>query len=462
MATIPKTGIVNGQTADASQVTNIIDALDGTTNNEINILGTLSLSNISDVSASIADISSSIAAIEVSGLDQQVQFNNGGAFGASSNFTFDNTTNTLSVSKFDSSNITTTNINTNSATTTNIGTGAGSIITIGDTTSGNININNGATLNLGANSSTVNLGLSATAVNIGSNSARLILNSTGILNTDRAYFYGNSGTNALNIGYSNSSVDSANSRAYFTVSNATSQLGLKSTTNGSGFVRLTAYETYGELEVQNPTGTSFFINNNNSLSNFQFGGGGNNGRVVVYTSNASLPANEKPGAQGGAYGGLYVAKNLELGGAYAWKSSGTTWSVSSDERVKENIITASLETCYNSIKNISLKRFNYTEDFSSSPLYDVNQLGWVAQEVALELPKAISSGSFTTWTTYTGSKTITGSDGSIVEPGDRVQDTSLGSQTIENFLTLDSDQIIKVMFGAIQHLQTKVEALENQ
>lgn len=503
MATIPKTGIVNGQTADASQITNIIDALDGTTSNEINILGTLSLPNIADVSASIADIS-------IAGLNQQVQFNNAGAFGASNNFTYNSTSDALTFGKAvineielpsnytirdDGSQITfnegqedygtlingfggttfinlgdstlniqgsTTNVNTSAGQSVNIGTGAAAITNIGGSTSGNISINNGGTINLGTTSQTVQVGTGATTVNLGASTSRLQLTSNQIRNASQAYFYGNTGTEAFNVGYSIAPTNSANSRAYFTVSSTTAQMGLKSTSNGSGYFKLTAFNTYSALEVQNPTGNSFFINNDKSASNIQFGGGGNNGRVVIYTSNASFPNNEKPGSQGGAYGGLYVAKNLELGGAYAWKSSGTTWSVSSDERVKENIITASLETCYNSIKNISLKRFNYTEDFSSSPLHDVNQLGWVAQEVALELPKAISSGSFTTWATYTGSETITGSDGSIVEPGDRVQDTSLGSQTIENFLTLDSDQIIKVMFGAIQHLQAKVEALENQ
>lgn len=503
MATIPKTGIVNGQTADASQVTNIIDALDGTTNNEINILGTLSLPNIADVSASIAGIS-------IAGLNQQVQFNNGGAFGASSNFTYNSTSDTLTFGKAvideielpssyaikdDGSQIafnegqedygtlingfggttfinlgdstlniqgSTTNINTSAAQSVNIGTGASTTTTIGSSTAGTITITNGGIINLGTSSQIVNLGTNASGVTLGASTSRIQLTSNQIRNSAPAYFYGNSGATALNIGTSTSTTNSANSRAFFTVSSTTAQMGLKSTSNGSGYFNLTAYNTYSEINVQNPTGNSFFINNDKSLSNIQFGGGGTNGRVVVYVSNSSALPNQKPGAAGGAYGGLYVAKNLEIGGEYAWKLSGTTWTVSSDERLKENIVTASLETCYNSVKNIPLKRFNYTENYSETPLHDTNQLGWIAQEVSTELPKAISSGSFTTWTTYTGSEAITGSNGSIVEPGDRVQDTSLGSQTIENFLSLDSDQIIKMMFGAIQHLQAKVEALENQ
>ena len=539
MATIPKSGITNGQTIQASQITNIIDALDGTTNNELIINGPITASG--DIKGSITNAVSSSHAISSSyavssshaisssyaissshaisssyaltashaldggtpgGFSTQVQFNNNGSFGGDSDFTFNATQNRLTVEKATVQEIKlpanydikedggdiifneaqedvgttlngfgattsinlgdgdlgilgdTVNINTfNSSQNVNIGTTQGSINTIGGATSGNLNLNTAGNANIAINSN---------QVNIGASTERIQLVSGQIRNAAPAYFYGNSGTTALNIGVAITSTNSLNSRAYFTVSDKTSQLGLKSTTNGSGYFKITAYETYSAIAVQNPTGNSFFINNDKSLSNIQFGGGGNNGRVVVYTSNNSLPANQKPGAAGGAYGGLYVAKNLELGGAYAWKASGTTWTVSSDERLKENIITASIETCYDSIKNIPLKRFNYTENYSETPLHDINQLGWIAQEVALELPKAISSGSFTTWTTYTGSEATTGSNGSIVEPGDRVQDISLGSQTIENFLSLDSDQIIKIMFGAIQHLQAKVEALENQ
>ena len=54
MATISKTGIATGQNITAAQITNIIDALDGTDTTDINIKGTLTLPNISDVSASLA------------------------------------------------------------------------------------------------------------------------------------------------------------------------------------------------------------------------------------------------------------------------------------------------------------------------------------------------------------------------------------------------------------------------
>ena len=517
MATIPKTGITNGQTIQASQITNIIDALDGTTSNELIVNGAITASagikgSITNAISSSYAVSSSYAASSLSsshaltasyvsnaaGSNTEVQFNSLGSFGANSNFTYNSSTDTLSFGtgslgeiqfgpyhiKQVGDNITfnneqedvgttiqgfggstsislgdstlgiegsTTNINTGaSGQSVNIGTSVGTTTTIGGASSGTITI---------GNSGTVNLGTTAQTVNLGASTSRIELTSNQIRNASQAYFYGNGGSSAFNVGTTTSATNNQNSRAYITVSGTTSQLGLRAQTAGTNYVNFTAYDGYSAIEAVN--GKNFYFNNNVNAANISFGSSTSaNGKVVVYTNGATLP-NQKPGASNGAYGGLFVAHNLEIGGDYAWKLSGTTWTVSSDERVKENIVTASLETCYETVKNIPLKRFNYTANYSETPLYDVNQLGWIAQEVATQFPKSIISSSFTTWTTYTGSEAVTGSNGNIVEPGDRVQDTSLGSQTIENFLSLDSDQIIKIMFGAIQHLQAKVEALES-
>ena len=54
MATISKTGIATGQNITADHTLNIIEALDGTDTTDINIKGTLTLPDISDVSASLA------------------------------------------------------------------------------------------------------------------------------------------------------------------------------------------------------------------------------------------------------------------------------------------------------------------------------------------------------------------------------------------------------------------------
>ncbi len=159
---------------------------------------------------------------------------------------------------------------------------------------------------------------------------------------------------------------------------------------------------------------------------------------------------------------------LELDTDSAGKPTSNTWTITSDERLKTNIVTASLDICYDGIKNIPLKRFGYVEGFTKEPLYDEHKIGWIAQDVEAVFPKAVTTSSFTTWSTYTGSVPITGSavgpegETTTLYPGERYQDPLAGSVVIEDKKSLDSDQLMKMMFGAIQKLQEKVEALEAQ
>ena len=69
MATISKTGIATGQNITADHTLNIIEALDGTDTTDINIKGTLTLPDISDVSASLATaLASSVSSFTAAGI----------------------------------------------------------------------------------------------------------------------------------------------------------------------------------------------------------------------------------------------------------------------------------------------------------------------------------------------------------------------------------------------------------
>jgi hypothetical protein len=161
-------------------------------------------------------------------------------------------------------------------------------------------------------------------------------------------------------------------------------------------------------------------------------------------------------------GGLRIDGNLIVG-SNAYKAGGGSWSATSDSRLKENIITASIDTCYDGVKNLSLKYYKWKEETTQYSQYDQHQLGWIAQDVEAVFPHAVQESDFLTWSTYTGSEAITGSEfNTILQPGERYQDPLAGSELIENRKTLDADQITKMMFGAIQKLQEKVEALEAQ
>ena len=442
MATISKTGIATGQNITAAQITNIIDALDGTDTTDINIKGTLTLPNISDVSASLATaLASSGTSFTAAGIS--------GSLGT--NATLIRSLTAAGISGSLGANASLIRTLTSAGISGSLGANASLIRTL---TSAGIS---------GSVVGATSLGTGAATVNIGPSAGRLTLNSTGILNTDKAYFYGNSGTGALNVGISNSDTDDANNRAFFNVDASTSLLRMrgKDASDTQVSASFTNYGTYTELTSGN-VGYSFFINNSRSAgTKIGFGNSKTaNDKVIVYT--ATNTQDLRPGTNSGAYGGLYVAHTLELGGPKGWKTTGTTWDTTSDERLKENIITASLDICYNVVKSIPLKRFNYIDNYTHHSLPDVNQLGWIAQDVSGSLPKSVQSGSFTTWSTYSGSS-ITASDGiSIIKDGDRVQDILAGSQIIQNSLTLDADQIFKMMYGAVQKLQIKVEALEAQ
>ena len=81
---------------------------------------------------------------------------------------------------------------------------------------------------------------------------------------------------------------------------------------------------------------------------------------------------------------------LHLSSDSAAKPSTSTWTVSSDERLKENIQDANLDTCYNNIKNIKLKKYTWKDEvYTIEQVADRSKLGWIAQEVETVFPKAV-------------------------------------------------------------------------
>ena len=120
------------------------------------------------------------------------------------------------------------------------------------------------------------------------------------------------------------------------------------------------------------------------------------------------------------------AYQLQLSTDSAAKPTTSTWTISSDRRVKLNIEDADLDICYDTVKTLPLRRFTYDANvFPSVP--DRSVVGWVAQEVVNVLPKAVS---------------ITNQHG------------------FPDFLGLDVDQIYKTMYGALRKVIDRNEALE--
>ena len=123
----------------------------------------------------------------------------------------------------------------------------------------------------------------------------------------------------------------------------------------------------------------------------------------------------------------------------AAKPATNTWIVTSDERIKENIINADIDRCYDIVKNLPLKRFNW-KYYDDKTVPDKSMLGWIAQDVKEIFPKAVNI------TPFTIKEEIKENDIIIQE-----------KEVIEDCLNLNADQINKALYGTVQKLQNIVE-----
>jgi hypothetical protein len=126
----------------------------------------------------------------------------------------------------------------------------------------------------------------------------------------------------------------------------------------------------------------------------------------------------------------YPEYALDIAVGNARKPVGSTWLTASDERVKTDIISADLASCAKIVLGIPLRKYSFTDEFQKrTGTSSDSQYGFIAQEVKKLLPEAIH---------YTK------------EYG------------LDDFHSLDTDQIFKLEFGATQYLLNKIQAMEAQ
>jgi len=102
---------------------------------------------------------------------------------------------------------------------------------------------------------------------------------------------------------------------------------------------------------------------------------------------------------------------IDLNTDLARKLTTSTWTSASDERIKTNIETANLVQCAEIVDTLDLKYFEW-----KTPTIDRHSLGWIAQDVQHIFPKSVTPDS-------------------------------------EGLLMLNSDQLIKVLYGALKQTQ---------
>ena len=121
---------------------------------------------------------------------------------------------------------------------------------------------------------------------------------------------------------------------------------------------------------------------------------------------------------------------LQLSTDSAAKPTTSTWTIASDRRLKENIEDADLDICYNDIKNLPLRIFKWRDNYIDiHNVEDTTNLGFIAQEVELINKKAVTT----------------------------KIDNKYG---LEDFKSINKDQLIMSLFGAVKKLQNEVETMK--
>lgn len=136
--------------------------------------------------------------------------------------------------------------------------------------------------------------------------------------------------------------------------------------------------------------------------------------------------------------------------------TGTAFTNRSDRRTKEDIQDADLTICYDTIKNLPLRRFKYKDFIGNTG--DQHLTGFISDEFEQYFPKAVFKNiqSFPVLDENGNKvmKTIVDTNGTERE----VEETFV----IEDCASIDTSQIVVTLYGAVQKLIEKVEFLESE
>ena len=122
---------------------------------------------------------------------------------------------------------------------------------------------------------------------------------------------------------------------------------------------------------------------------------------------------------------------LSLGTDSAYKPSTSTWTINSDERLKENIQNMNIDECLQIIDELSLKYYKWKDEFiNTAEIKDIHKLGFIAQEVEEVIPDAI---------------------------------LSIGDvYGIQDLKSINQDRLVATLYGCIQALIQRYERLKEE
>ncbi len=208
-------------------------------------------------------------------------------------------------------------------------------------------------------------------------------------------------------------------------------------------------------------GFSYFGGSSRGVIAGSYPDSGSTHRATIGGHSANVGAWEKltinPGANVGV-GAVYDPNyRLQLDIDSAFKPTTNTWTTTSDIRTKMNVEDANLSICYENIKGMRLRRFEWDpEYYDKSITKDRKVLGFIAQEVYERFPKAVDIHEKHDFLV----KQYDASGNEIIDEQSKLPKTI--TKTLENFHCLNTEQIDKTHIGATQLLIKKVEALEAQ
>jgi len=163
-------------------------------------------------------------------------------------------------------------------------------------------------------------------------------------------------------------------------------------------------------------------------SNAAFGG-------KVALSSTLNPGNSSDISHAAFYcaGGAIVEKDLYTKGA-VYNPTTQLMAISSDKRVKEQIVDANLDDCLQSINSIKLRNFNYTTAYAEEAgvKKDTVQLGVIADEFLVSHPESV-----------------------LIK-----EEVKVGDDTFKDFKTVNLSRQMYELIGCIQRLSQRIEELE--
>ena len=249
------------------------------------------------------------------------------------------------------------------------------------------------------------------------------------------------------------------------------------------------------VQAATPGQTVIYMGKTGASTNGQLGYDPNTNAMTLFTNNAERMRINSSGNVG--IGTSSPSYQLQVNTDSAGKPGvGGLWTVVSDERIKSNIVPANLDRCYEIVKSVPLKHFGfapgvYTDDQIQEPFtlktdipYGVEE--YEEQDFTLEsVEKTETSIQVINGKPVQVSKVVKTENkvltfdtvdvvdeaGNVVMDGDKpltYQMPRMITKTrpkvrhdvIEDCLDLNNGQMIAALYGCVQALMAKVEALE--